>query len=51
MVKRSNKNKKQIDALEEEEEEEVVVFTRYLNTTKTKIEFSNVEERGISSSI
>jgi len=27
MVKRSNKNKKQIDALEEEEEE--VVFTRY----------------------
>lgn len=50
MVKRSNKNKKQIDALEEEEEEEVV-FTRYLNTTKTKIEFSNVEERGISSSI
>ena len=49
MVKRSNKNKKQIDALEEEEEE--VVFTRYLNTTKTKIEFSNVEERGISSSI
>jgi hypothetical protein len=50
MVKRSNKNKKQIDALEEEEEEEVV-FTRYLNTTKTKIEFSDVEERGISSSI
>ena len=50
MVKRSNKNKKQIDALEEEEEEEVV-FTRYLNTTKTKIEFSNVEERGISSII
>jgi len=49
MVKRSNKNKKQIDALEEEEEEEV--FTRYLNTTKTKIEFSDVEERGISSSI
>jgi|TARA_B110000483_G_scaffold204118_1_gene246860 hypothetical protein len=49
MVKRSNKNKKQIDALEEEEEE--VVFTRYLNTTKTKIEFSDVEERGISSSI
>ena len=48
MVKRSNKNKKQIDALEEEEE---VVFTRYLNTTKTKIEFSNVEERGISSSM
>ena len=28
MVKRSNKNKKQIDALEEEEEE--VDFTRYL---------------------
>ena len=50
MVKRSNKNKKQIDALEEEEEEEEV-FTRYLNTTKTKIEFSDVEERGISSSI
>lgn len=48
MVKRSNKNKKQIDVLEEEEE---VVFTRYLNTTKTKIEFSDVEERGISSSI
>ena len=48
MVKRSNKNKKRIDALEEEEE---VVFTRYLNTTKTKIEFSDVEERGISSSI
>ena len=48
MVKRSNKNKKQIDALEEEEE---VVFTWYLNTTKTKIEFSDVEERGISSSI
>ena len=47
MVKRSNKNKKQIDALEEEE----VVFTRYLSTTKTKIEFSDVEERGISSSI
>ena len=46
MVKRSNKNKKQIDAIEEE-----VVFTRYLNTTKTKIEFSDVEERGISSSI
>ena len=49
MVKRSNKNKKQIDALEEEEEE--VVFTLYLSTTKTKIEFSDVEERGISSSI
>ena len=48
MVKRSNKNKKQIDVLEEEEE---VVFTRYLNTTKTKIEFSDVEERGISSSM
>lgn len=48
MVKRSNKNKKQIDATIEEEE---VVFTRYLNTTKTKIEFSDVEERGISSSI
>jgi len=47
MVKRSNKNKKQIDALEEEE----VVFTLYLSTTKTKIEFSDVEERGISSSI
>ena len=50
MVKRSNKNKKQIDALEEEEEEEVVL-RGYLNTTKTKIEFSDVEERGISSSI
>tara|TARA_Y100000746_G_scaffold83442_1_gene70565 strand:+ start:1875 stop:2024 length:150 start_codon:yes stop_codon:yes gene_type:complete len=49
MVKRSNKNKKQIDALEEEEEE--VVLRGYLNTTKTKIEFSDVEERGISSSI
>ena len=48
MVKRSNKNKKQIDALEEEEE---VVLRGYLNTTKTKIEFSDVEERGISSSI
>jgi hypothetical protein len=36
---------------EEEEEEEEEVFTRYLNTTKTKIEFSDVEERGISSSI
>jgi len=49
MVKRSNKNKKQIDALEEEEEE--VVLRGYLNTTKTKIEFSDVEERGISSSM
>lgn len=49
MVKRSNKNKKQIDALRRRRISSS--FTRYLNTTKTKIEFSDVEERGISSSI